>query len=271
LHKEWAQSSKTKPASSVALDKFLEENPDATSKQISDFIQNQKVARSGQAAAVRKFMEEHPEATSDDIVHFNAKQGREIATERAFGSGFEARSVNSMNTVADHLALLREAANALGNKDIQRINTVQNRIRTELGDTRPTTFAIAREIAADEITRAVIGGVGSETTRESMRALINSSQSPEQLEKNIREAERFIGGRLNSLRRQYSQGEPEREKFFDDTMLSAQAKTALTSAIGGEAATGHYSAPGAPTPGTVEDGFVFQGGDPKDPKNWKSQ
>jgi hypothetical protein len=55
-------------------------------------------------------------------------------------------------------------------------------------------------------------------------------------------------------------------------------KGAAAPAPGGEPVTGPtsggmpgYAGPNQPTPGTREGGFIFQGGDPKDPKSWKPE
>ena len=248
----------------VALKKFLEENPDASSAEINSFIERSKVARSGQAAAVRKFMEENPNATADDIVKFNAHQARAIATERAFGAGFEARSVTSMNTVADHLAILTDVATALDNGNVQRLNTLKNALRTEFGLVQPVNFELARQIAGDEIARAVIGGVGGTTDRDQIKETISKSQSPAQLASNIALAKRFIAGRLNALKLQYAGHDPEKQQTFNDALSEEARKEIDQLSPNAEVGTGILPAgipPGSKKIGTSGGKDVYQAPD----------
>jgi muramidase (phage lysozyme) len=185
--------------------------------------------RSGTAMAVAQFKKDFREKTgrdpnADEIVRFNAKQASDISLERAFGSGREAQEVKSLNTVAQHLELEQEAANALKNHDLPRLNQINNMLRTELGAPEVTTFDAARSLASAEVARSVIGGQSAVADREHFRDIISGAQSPEQLAKAFDEVRSFIGGRANSLRQQYAKGDKERETAFENEMLTDSAR-----------------------------------------------
>lgn len=152
-----------------------------------------------------------------------------MAVERAFGAGVEARNVTSLNTVADHLETFEEAANALQNGDIPRLNALRNRVRIETGDERPLDFAVVQEIASREISKAVVGGPGAAEDRQAMAKLINDARSPEQLAGAFKISKQLIAGRLENLGRQYSGNDPERRRVFEEEMLSPIARKELLS------------------------------------------
>jgi len=70
----------------AALQRFLEENPNATAQEIQHFQQAGRPPRSASAMSMQKFMEEHPEATSDDIQQFQAKQAELSSGARTKGT-----------------------------------------------------------------------------------------------------------------------------------------------------------------------------------------
>ena len=60
-------------ANNIALQRFLEDKPDATPQEIQAFIQSGKSSRSAASAYINKFMQENPNATADDVA--KAAQG----------------------------------------------------------------------------------------------------------------------------------------------------------------------------------------------------
>jgi hypothetical protein len=210
-----------------AMHKFLQENPDAGSAQIAAFMQSTKGSRSPQQLVMQKWLGEHPEAKSEDALRELGRMRREQSIATAFGGGTAATNVTALNTVTDHLDVLQEAAVALGNGDVQVLNTLKNKFQTQIGSPIPTNFEQAKRIASNEIARATIGGVGGVTDREEINKLINQAESPEQLAGAIAQGKRLIAGRLRSLRRQYAGNDPEKNKQFDEEMLSPLARAEL--------------------------------------------
>jgi hypothetical protein len=220
-------------------DEFASANPNATpsEKEKAHFdnrtaVEKQMGAatrqpRSASAMATQKFIEENPEATADDLVKFQANQARAVAVERAFGAGPTANRVTTLNTVSDHLVTFEEAAKALETGDVRLLNQLQNRWRIETGDPRPIEFGIVKEMAGREISTAIVGGPGASEDRTAIQGWINEARSPAQLAGAFQRAKQLIAGRLDSLGRQYSGGDSERRKHFDEVMLSPTARKEL--------------------------------------------
>lgn len=188
---------------------------------------------------------------------------------RAFATGRQSDTVRSMNVAIDHLAIADDLGRALENNDTRRINQLSNFIQTEMGYEGPVDFNTAKLIVADEVAKAVIGGVGSMTDRQSLQAQLDASNSPQQLAGVSRTLKRLMAGQLGGLRRQYEAATGRTAEDFDK-LLSAQARSELEGYTQGQhpQATGQ----GGPTPGTTRQyqgkTYTFKGGDPNDKANW---
>ena len=82
-----------------------------------------------------------------------------------------------------------------------------------------------------------------------------------QLKEVIRKYQELMGGQLSSLKQQYEVGTGRKD--FDERLSprSRQVISGMTASPGA----------GAPSIGTVQDGWRFKGGDPADKKNWEKQ
>jgi muramidase (phage lysozyme) len=229
-------------------------------------------ARSAPAMFMQQFKKENPQATSSELADAMGEYRRVQSLEGGFASGVLGRQVVSLNTVADHLSLAREYFAALNNGQIPRANQIANRIAVELGKPEVTNFRAGRDIMADEVVRLLTTTGGTEADREGMQSRLADFFSPEQGKGVLQVLDRFVAGRFNALQQQYAQGDPKRQEYFRNNLLTDKSRQIFGDVGGsGDAGGADYSAPGRPKPGTVEDGFVFQGGDPKDPKSWKPQ
>lgn len=188
---------------SVALKKFIEENPDATADQISNFMQKSKSTRSPATAAISKYMEEHPNATSDDIEKENAKIRSMAKATQDFSTGKQGQAINSFNVGIAHLGTMQNLADALKNGNIQVFNKIGNEVASQTGKPAPTNFDTAKAIVGDEIIKAIIGGGGALADRENAQNQISSAKSPAQLAGVIKTYKELMAGQLNGLRQQY--------------------------------------------------------------------
>ena len=84
--------------------------------------------RSASGLAVQRYIEENPDAKSADIAQFNAEYTRLGALDRDFASGPDGRNLISLNTVADHIPLFRKYAAALNSGSTQAANAALNEI-----------------------------------------------------------------------------------------------------------------------------------------------
>jgi len=120
-----------------------------------------------------------------------------------FSAGKEATTVKSFNVLVDHLDVLKDATDALGNGNIQAFNTIKNAIAAQSGEAAPTDFNGVKELVGDEIVKAVAGGAGALGDRDQIKATINGANSPQQLQSLITKYQKLAGSQLSGLRQQY--------------------------------------------------------------------
>ncbi len=176
-----------------------------------------------------------------------------------------------MNTLSEHINLVREYADALKNNDIPRINAIVNQWAIETGHPEVNDFNAARVIAADEFVRLLTSTGGTEADRRQMEALLNPNASPEQIAGALNVFSRLANSRFGSLQQQYSQGNPAKRQEFEEKLLTPAARKFLHQQLpGAPGPQGPIIRPeqGGPQPGDVVDGYTFKGGDPSEQKNW---
>lgn len=266
---------------------WLDSNPDATKAQIDaqHFKHSQEAergmadakaapSRNLPAAIARKYLEAHPEATAEDLSRLNATVARDRAIEAGFGAGEPGRQVRSMNTLTEHISLVREYADALKNNDIPRINAIVNRWAIETGHPEVNDFNAARVIAADEFVRLLTSTGGTESDRRQMEALLNPNASPEQVAGGLNVFSRLANSRLSALRQQYSRGDATRAASFENEQLTPETRKFLHQRLPtatepqGPIVRPEGGATGGPQPGDNVGGYIFKGGDPNKQENW---
>lgn len=210
----------------LALQKFMEENPGADSKQIQEFIQRMHPGRSGVAMAVTKYMEENPNATSADIANFYASLSAQVTAERNWSTGPLGNTVRSIDVSIDHLATLTDLSENLNNIGSRTYNKIANTLMTEFGDPAVPNFNAAKDIVGAEVTKAIQAGAGALTDREELRRNFDAASTPEQLAGVIATLKRLMAGQLDGLRRQYMQttGKDDfEEKLSDEAKKELEA------------------------------------------------
>ena len=153
------------------------------------------------------------------------KYAARVRGEVAFTSGRQADAIRAFSVSIDHLATLEGIGKALQTGDVQALNRMQARVKQEFGYEGPVDFNFAKAIVGDEVSKAVIGGVGSQTDRTTLQEGFSTANSPEQLVGVATTAKRLIAGQLAGYRRQYERGTGEKD--FDD-LISTTAKRELS-------------------------------------------
>jgi hypothetical protein len=196
---------KDKTPAQLAIDKFVEENPNATADQLANFTQKMRPPRSGAAAAVQKFMDENPNASAADIAAFNAWTRETGAGAQAFGTGPQGNLTRAQNVAIDHLAFLSDdLVPALKNGDMRAVNALTNWAKTEFGHEGPVDFNFAKGIVSQEVNKSIVNtGAGTEAERANLSAALSAANSPEQLNGVIASAKRLMAGQLKGLQQQY--------------------------------------------------------------------
>lgn len=133
-------------------------------------------------------------------------QRRYAQTNRAI-SGWaqspEGRSTRALSVVIEHLGTADHLGRALQNGDVQAINALKNTIKEQFGYAAPATFDFAKQIVADEIAKAVIGGQNAEGDRQALQQRLSRASSPEQLSEIIHTAKELMSGQLIGLKHTY--------------------------------------------------------------------
>lgn len=160
-----------------------------------------------------------------DQVNYNARSG----TRKAFTSGKEASTVNSLNTVAEHLGTLSDSAQKLNNTSFRPYNALKNKVADTFGDADISDFETRRKAAADEVAKVWRASGGSQADIEENLQNLSESKSPDQMNAAIGALTQLIAGKVAALNDQYKSGmgtsaqnrplvSPEARKAFQKTL-----------------------------------------------------
>jgi len=199
-------------------------------------------------------------------IEYQARQRRATSVESAFGGGVTGRNMISLNTVADHLALFKEYADALAsNADTTVINSILDRMATMTGAPEIINFALAGTITGDEVVRLLTTTGGTHEDRAGLQALLSPYGSPPQIYGAIQTASRFVASRYQPLEQQYVSGDPthaqERRDFFNNWMVTPAAHKLFQETRPGGAQGGAGGGGGTTTYKTRDDvGAAYKAG-----------
>ena len=210
----------------VALAKYMEENPDATSGDISNFLGTLRAPRSAISEIISDYKKEHPSATADELTQYMADVHGIDKTVSAFAIGKQGDIARSLNVAVSHLSTFDQMVDAVNNGDMRAFNALANHLVSDIeGQPAPNNLDLAAKIVSDEIAKAVIGAGGTGGERESLQANFSKDKSPETLHSAAQSAREFMGGQLGGLRDQYKHGTKRAD--FNDQFLSEETKAAL--------------------------------------------
>lgn len=181
--------------------------------------------RSAPAMAVQKYMQEHPDASSDDISKFAATYQERVKAARDFGTGPLGNSARSLNTAVQHLDTARQAAEALNNGDVTALNKMRNAWKQQFGSDLPTNFDAIRQIVGQEVVKSIVPGGGGVGEREEAKNILSRANSPEQMSGAIAQIQKLMVGQLNSLRQQYQRTTSMDD--FDQSFLMPETKEVM--------------------------------------------
>lgn len=187
-----------------------------------------------------------------DATDFNKRN----KTASDFASGQSAKAVTSINTATSHLSSLSDQMDALHNGDIPLVNSISNWIKTNTGQSAPTTATETRDAVANELRKvfATTGGGGLEELKE-WQSHFPINGSPTQQKDAIRQAVDLMQPRMESLAHQWNTGMGTNHQGLD--LLSPGARDSWQKLTGAVPATADASAPtynrpgGKPSSGTM--------------------
>ena len=177
--------------------------PKGLAGQVTAILEHRAAPPSGNTARSSQLMQLVQAADPTyDAQQYKTKQG----IETAFTAGLPSRTLKSINVVADHLKVLDSTIDALNNNDVKVFNQIGNAISTQMGVPAPTDFNAVKRIVADELAKAVIGGVGALGDRKSIDDTINAASSPAALRSVIKRYQQLMEGQRTGLADQYKSG-----------------------------------------------------------------
>lgn len=231
----------TMSVANVALQRFLQEHPEATPEQIQAFVQSGRAGRSALSMYMTRYLQEHPEASADEVKRAAQLYTTQTTAQNRFLSGPQGNTIRSLNVVVSHLQTMQDLGNALNNGNITAFNRIAQRYAEETGSPAPTNFDTAKQIVGAEVIKALgVAGAGSQAERQEAADAFNRARSPAQLAGAIEAARKLLVGQLEGLRRQYvaSTGlegstfdemlEPETRSFFGEAEKSETDKDGWT-------------------------------------------
>ncbi len=121
-----------------------------------------------------------------------------------FDSGLQGNTVRSINVVFQHLNIMKDLINSLGNGNVKQINRVSQEFREQIGLPAPTSFDAAKQIVLQEVIKAVTASGGTLGDRETAEASIGRANSPKQLEGVLNTYTHLMAGQMAGLRRQFT-------------------------------------------------------------------
>lgn len=131
-------------------------------------------------------------------------------------SGSIGNTLNAFNTATDHLKILQTLGDALGNGNMQSINSLAQKYAQATGSAAPTSFDMAKNAVAGEIAKTFKGNA-TEGEIASINETINKAMSPAQLKGAIGTALQLMGSKKAAIKNQVTQGAKGKPAFDEDT------------------------------------------------------
>lgn len=189
----------------------------------------------------------------------------------AFGTGKQGDIVRANNVGIQHLDVIDQAGAALGNGNVQVLNSLKNTFQQQFGVPEPTTFDGLKHIVGTEIQKAISGGVGSTDDRDRLMKALDGANSPAQLRAITDGFRSLMVGQLAGLKIQYEEATGFKNgPFAFENKLAPETVKRLMPHSGGATAQSTSAAPKPPSVGDVQQGYTYGGGDPADPASWKA-
>lgn len=139
---------------------------------------------------------------SFDAVNYQAR----AKTRQDFTAGKSAQTVNALNTVAQHVAALKDASDALNNGDYPAVNKVANFYGQQTGNDAKTNFDNIVGHVSEELTKAYRGAGGAESDISREMENLSSSSSPKQFQGAFSKIGELLQGKIDAMQEQYKQG-----------------------------------------------------------------
>lgn len=199
--------------------------------------------RSAQALAAQRYIAENPNATSADIQNFIAKGTARSAAQRSLEAGPMGNQLKSLGVATDHLNTLRDLSDAFASGDEKTIAAAKAAWEKEFGNPAPANIDLAAQFVAPELIKAIEGSPGGVAERDELAKAFNSARGQSNVSGAIDTAYALMGGQLNGLRNQVVKVDKlASDDEFNDMLPSA----ALDAMRKHQTKSGKATAAGAP-------------------------
>jgi hypothetical protein len=149
-------------------------------------------------------------------------------TRDKFAAGVQGDTVRSYNTTFRHLDLLKQALDAMNNGTWKSANALRQEFQKEFSlSSAPTTYEGIRNIAGDELTKAIVGGRPALADREEMKGTMDARLGPKVLHDMLDKYKTAALDQLQSYEQQYTAGTHGDKNFGEK--LSPEVRDALES------------------------------------------
>lgn len=165
---------------------------------------------------------------------------------KAFTSGPQAQTLNSLNTAIEHLDQFKAAADALGNGNFKPGNAAYNWVRDQFGSSAPSNFNGIKTIMSGELASAFKKSGATDQEIAAVQHALDSASSPSQLSDYVTKiAIPALGSKAATYQQQWQATMGARDPF---SVYTPGAKAVLEK----------YGAPGSAgsAPQTAGGGFV---------------
>jgi hypothetical protein len=171
----------------------------------------------------------------------NANLQRELESTR---QGTAGGSLLAAGTASNHLALLAQEADKLGNMDEPAINSIANAFGIAVGKSPAVTFrAIAQQVNS-EVAKVVAGGQPHEAELSQFHENLNNAQSPEQIKNVIKSYIGLMNGRIGEIDDRSMQYMGRHVKGISPTTVDVFNKNGFTVPGQPKGATGSFQSGG---------------------------
>ncbi len=188
----------------ITGDALLKTFPAAKQKVLTAIIEGRQALPSGTALKDPYWKDLLESANlvdpSFDTVNYNARN--KAYTDLSSPSGTGGKSINALNTAAQHISKLSDLVEKLDNFDIPMLNRVRNPVEREFGSTKVTNFDAVQPQAMKEIERLWRGAGGSAGEIDKLKESLGPNMGKQQQREALAEFADLMLGKLDATRSQ---------------------------------------------------------------------
>ena len=183
------------PAKGPSGEEFLKKLPPALQSEVKKYSEGRMPVPTG-FALKSPYFQQLMQAVSQYDPNFSASR---YQVRLDFEKGKMRDSRLAFGQALNHLGTLESLSDAMGNKDIPRLNQFINMVKQETGNPDINNFDTAKQAVGEELMRAFRQVNASEREARDWEDKFRAIKSPEQIKGAIRTAAKLLDGRLKEM------------------------------------------------------------------------